>query len=81
MKIRYSLTAANAYAAAPPKIQKAFLKQVGFLVQNLSHPSLRAKKYDEARDRWQARVNRDWRFYFSIENDTYVVLDIIPHPK
>ena len=81
MKIRYSLPAAKAYAAAPPQIQKAFLKQAGFLIQNLNHPSLRAKKYDEARDRWQARVNRDWRFYFSIENDTYVVLDIIPHPK
>jgi hypothetical protein len=81
MKIRYSPPAAKAYAAAPTQIQKAFLKQAGFLVQNLSHPSLRAKKYDEARDRWQARVNRDWRFYFSIENDTYVVLDIIPHPK
>jgi hypothetical protein len=61
MKIRYSLTAAKAYAAAPPQIQKAFLKQAGFLVQNLSHPSLRAKKYDETKDRWQARVNRDWR--------------------
>jgi plasmid maintenance system killer protein len=57
------------------------LKQAGFLVQNLSHPSLRAKKYDETKDRWQARVNRDWRFYFSIENDTYVVVDIIPHPR
>jgi hypothetical protein len=34
-------------------------------------PSLRAKKYDEAQDYWQARVNRDWRFYFTI----------IPHPK
>jgi hypothetical protein len=32
-------------------------------------------------DRWQARVNRDWRFYFTIEGDTYIILDIIPHPK
>jgi hypothetical protein len=81
MKIRYSLRAAKAYSTAPPHVQKAFLKQVGFLVQNLNHPSLRAKKYDESKDRWQARINRDWRFYFNIENDTYVVLDIIPHPK
>jgi hypothetical protein len=58
MKIRYSLLAAKAYSAAPPQVQKAFLKQARFLVQNLNHPSLRAKKYDEARDRWQARVNR-----------------------
>ena len=81
MKIRYNPLATRAYAGAPPQIQKAFLKQAGILVQNLRHPSLRAKKYDEANDRWQARVNKDWRFYFSIENDTYVILDIIPHPK
>ena len=25
------------------------------------HPSLRAKKYDESQDLWQARVTKDWR--------------------
>ncbi len=32
-------------------------------------PGLHSKKYDEARDIWQARVTRDWRFYFTIEGD------------
>ena len=81
MKIRYNPLAAKAFADAPLRIQVAFLKQAAFLVQNLHHPSLRAKKYDNATDRWQARVNKDWRFYFTIEGDTFVVLDIIPHPK
>jgi hypothetical protein len=44
------------------------------------HPSLHAK-YNESRDLRQARVNRDWRFYFVIAGDTYVITDIIPHPK
>jgi len=47
----------------------------------LRHPSLRAKKYDEARDIWQARINSGWRFYFKIEEDVYYLLDVIPHPK
>jgi hypothetical protein len=81
MKIRYTPTATRAFADARTPIQKAFLKQAAFLVQNLHHPSLHAKKYDETRDRWQARVNKAWRLYFTIENDTYVILDIIPHPK
>jgi len=81
MKIRYSPVATRAFAAAPPQIQKAFIKQAGFLLLNLHHPSLRAKKYDETRDRWQARINKAWRFYFAIEDDTYVILDIMPHPK
>lgn len=62
-------------------MQKAFDKQAKLLAQDLRHPSLRAKKYDEARDRWQARVTRDWRFYFTIEGDTYHLHTIIPHPK
>ncbi|HYN25715.1 MAG TPA: hypothetical protein VES69_11810 [Pyrinomonadaceae bacterium] len=51
------------------------------LLQDLRHPSLRAKKYDERRDIWQARVNRNWRFYFTIEHEAYHLHDIIPHPK
>jgi len=26
-------------------------------------------------------VTRDWRFYFTIENDTYHLHEIKPHPK
>ena len=62
-------------------IQQAFDKQVRLLVANLRHPSLRAKKYDQNRGIWQARVTRGWRFYFLIEADTYILLDLIPHPK
>jgi hypothetical protein len=42
---------------------------------------LRAKKYDEAGNLWQARVNLGWRFYFAIRDNTYLALDTIPHPK
>ncbi len=69
------------YAKAPEQVQRAFDKQSLLLVQNLHHPSLRAKKYDEAQDLWQARVNKDWRFYFLIQDDVYYIVDIIPHPK
>jgi mRNA interferase RelE/StbE len=64
----------------PSRIQKLFQKQVALLLQNLRHPSLRAKKYDEARDIWQARVDRGWRFYFQIRGDTYYLLNLTPHP-
>jgi plasmid maintenance system killer protein len=69
------------YARAPQQIQRAFDKQSALLLQNLHHPSLRAKKYDEHRNLWQARVNQDWRFYSLIQNDGYLIVDIIPHPK
>jgi mRNA-degrading endonuclease RelE of RelBE toxin-antitoxin system len=81
MKVEYSDAVVEALAKAPAAVQKAFLKQVHFLEENLHHPSLRAKKYDETRNRWQARVNRDWRFYFTVAGDTYRILKVIPHPK
>jgi hypothetical protein len=33
---------------APPNVRRAFEKQIRFLAANLQHPSLHAKKYDEA---------------------------------
>lgn len=68
-------------ALAPPLIQRAFEKQLAFLLRDLRHPSLRAKKYDEARGVWQARVTQSWRFYFTIAGDTYTLVSIIAHPK
>jgi len=81
MTIVLSDRAANAIADAPAAVQKAVYKQLRFLASRLNHPSLHAKKYDEAKDIWQARVNKDWRFYFKIEDDTCFITDVIPHPK
>ena len=81
MKIDYTPNGFDSIRQAPQAIQKAFFKQVKFLEQNLNHPSLHAKKYNEREDKWQARVNRSWRFYFRIVGDTYIITDIISHPK
>jgi mRNA interferase RelE/StbE len=81
MKATYSKRALDSIEDAPPVVRKAFFKQVALLVQELSYPSLHAKKYDTNRDLWQARVNKDWRFYFTITDDTYRIEKVIPHPK
>ena len=81
MKLQWTSHFVRAYGRAPIEIQRAFDKQSLLLLQNPRHPSLRVKKYDEGEGRWQTRVTRDWRFYFRIQNDTYILLDIIPHPK
>jgi mRNA interferase RelE/StbE len=65
----------------PTRCGRAFEKQIRLLEVNLRHSSLRAKKYDESKNIWQARVNRDWRFYFTIQDDIYRIEDVIPHPK
>ena len=81
MKVDYLPRALKALEDAPAPVRKAFFKQVEFLQTDLHHPSLHAKKYDEAQNIWQARINRDWRFYFTVEGDTYAIHKLIPHPK
>lgn len=81
MRAEYSDAVYAAIENAPQAVKKAFVKQIKLLEQNLRHPSLRAKKFDEANDRWPARVNQGWRFYFTIKGDTYHILSLISHPK
>ena len=81
MKVVLSEQVIESMKDAPLSVQRAFVKQLRFLVANLLHPSLRAKKYDESKDLWQARVSKDWRFYFTITNDSYRIEKLIPHPK
>ncbi|MGH9459658.1 MAG: type II toxin-antitoxin system RelE family toxin [Vicinamibacteria bacterium] len=81
MQARYHPTLVEQLAAAPPPVRDAFNRKVQLLVRDLRHPSLHAKKYDEERDIWQARVTQDWRLYFQIEGDTYTILSLVSHPK
>ena len=81
MRFAFSERSIKSYGSAPPQIQRAFDAKLELLLKDLRHPSLRAKKYDKSRDVWQARINRDWRFYFSIEGDAYCIVDLTPHPK
>lgn len=81
MKWQHSDRSKRDYDSLQQNIQKAFDKQARLLAENLLHPSLHAKKFDEAEDLWQGRVTKAWRFYFKIDDDTYIITRIIPHPK
>ena len=81
MRASYSPEFKKALKNCPQEVEEKLYKQVAYLLQNLRHPSLHAKKYDETQNIWQARVDRNYRFYFLIENGTYVLLKITKHPK
>lgn len=81
MRLDYTDKALKVLGKIPMPLCKAFYKQAAFLQQDLQYPSLRAKKFNESNDVWQARVNNDWRFYFLIKNDVYIILDLSKHPK
>ena len=81
MNVHLTRRAVQDLGAAPLAVQKAFIKQINYLIRDLNHPSLHAKKFDAAMSLWQARVNDDWRFYFVIKGDVYSITGIVPHPK
>ena len=81
MRIEISTQATKDFEALPKNVQQQADKQISYLVKNIRHPSLRAKKYKGVKNKWQARINDDYRFYFWIHEDIYFIVSIIKHPK
>lgn len=46
MRVRFSERFRRSYESVPPAIQRTFHRKLEFLLQDLRHPSLRAKKYE-----------------------------------
>lgn len=80
MKLVFTARAEQDYYNLSPKLRAQADKQLDQLVRDLRYPSLHAKKYDERRDIWQARISRDYRVFFLVEGDTYILLAIRKHP-
>jgi mRNA-degrading endonuclease RelE of RelBE toxin-antitoxin system len=81
MKHEFSKNFLNELYNFPLSTRKKFEKQLKFLILDIRHPSLHAKKYDESADVWQARVDKSVRFFFKINDDTFTLLSIQSHPK
>lgn len=61
------------------EIRRAFYKQMDFLLADIRHPSLRAKKYDESVGVWQARITNNVRIFFLTNGNDYILLNIRKH--
>jgi mRNA-degrading endonuclease RelE of RelBE toxin-antitoxin system len=81
MKVIFANPFLRRFKKLPQRTKGKFEKQLTFLLRDIRHPSLHAKKYDESQDIWQARVDDYYRFYFQIKDDVYRILAITIHPK
>ncbi|MDP3934811.1 MAG: hypothetical protein Q8Q46_01150 [Candidatus Giovannonibacteria bacterium] len=81
MKAHYTPEFRDALEKFPEEIRKKLYQKVKYLLNDIRHPSLRTKKYGGAENIWQARVDINIRFYFKIEGEYYILLNITKHPK
>ncbi len=81
MNFKYSPQFKRNLRKLPFQVQEKFYRQAELLSKDIRHPSLHAKKFDEQQDLWQARVDRNVRFYFTMKEDTYYLVSIRRHAK
>jgi mRNA-degrading endonuclease RelE of RelBE toxin-antitoxin system len=52
------------YLLLPKEIQKAFDEKLNLFLQDMSHPSLRVKRIQGTKDRWEGSITKKYRFTF-----------------
>lgn len=77
----FSKKFAKQYSKLPLATRNKFDRQIQFLLKNLRHPSIHAKKKQGAENIWEGRVDRFYRFTFSISEDIITLRAIGPHDE
>jgi len=67
------------YEGLPQRLQRRVDKALGLLLENPHHSSLQIKKMKGYENRWEGRVTLHYRFTFTLEGDTYVLLRVGTH--
>lgn len=80
MKVKLISKAEKKFLKLPPHIQKKAYKQFAFLDTDFNHPSLHTKRMKGV-DRWEARIDYQYRFTFYVQKDTITILSIGPHDE
>lgn len=80
--IKYALSknANQQLQKLPRKIQRKFIKQLNFLLQNQKHPSLRSRRMSGS-EKFEARIDRKNRFTYLAQNDEILIITIGPHDE
>ena len=81
MKLQWTRSFAKNYQKLPQHLQKQTDQKLGFLLENINHPSLRVKKLQGKKDIWEASITMNYRLTFRIEGDTYLLLRVGTHTE
>jgi mRNA-degrading endonuclease RelE of RelBE toxin-antitoxin system len=59
----------NEYNDLPKEIQKAFDEKLALFLKKMSHPSLRVKRIQGTKNRWEGSITMKYRFTFEFLED------------
>ncbi len=67
------------YNRLPKKIQTAFNEKLTLFLKEISHPSLRVKRIQGTKNRWEGSVTMKYRFTFEFLKDEVLFRTIGTH--
>ena len=67
------------YKALSKEIQKAFDKKLALFIDGTTHPSLRVKRIQGTKYRWEGSVTKNYRFTFEFNENTVLFRTIGTH--
>jgi len=82
MKLNWTKSFVKNYQKLPQRIQKQTDQKLGFLLQNINHPSLRVKKLRGKKEAiYELSITMNYRLTFHIEGDIYVLRRVGTHTE
>jgi mRNA interferase RelE/StbE len=67
------------YQGLPKEIQEAFDHKLPLFLNDMSHPSLRVKRIQGTKDRWEGSITMKYRFTFEISEDNVIFRAVGTH--
>ena len=67
------------YQTLPKEIQDDFDKKLSLLLEDIFHPSLRAKRIQGTKNRWEGSITMKYRFTFELHGNKAIFRTIGTH--
>jgi mRNA interferase RelE/StbE len=67
------------YSMLPKEVQSNFDKKLSLFLENMFHPSIRAKRIQGTKSRWEGSITMNYRFTFELVENTVIFRTIGTH--
>jgi mRNA interferase RelE/StbE len=79
MHYQFSKRFRKEYRSLPKTIQEAFDQKLAIFLEDMTYPSLRVKRIQGTRDRWEGSVTMKYRFTFQMTDEKVIFRAIGTH--